>query len=164
MTDLKYLQKFFFLLVMGFSLSTLLACDDDDDEEGGGGDAVSTLQGTWGLTEYYCIEKYDGDEYKVEVSGTPEEIYEETGDYVYVTLLEDGSGYWSERIGQPGESFKKWRYENGKLSLLYNEEEGYDEEDAWNVSFRTPDIVVLEDEEKEDGEYYYERYVFSRVK
>lgn len=33
MTKLKYLQKFFFLLVMGISLCTVQACSDDDDDD-----------------------------------------------------------------------------------------------------------------------------------
>ena len=33
MTSFKYLQKLFFLLVMGFSLCVVQACSDDDDED-----------------------------------------------------------------------------------------------------------------------------------
>lgn len=33
MTNFKYLQKLFFLLVMGFSLSFVCACGDDEDDE-----------------------------------------------------------------------------------------------------------------------------------
>ena len=33
MTNLKYLQKLFFLLVMGFSLSFICACGDDEEDE-----------------------------------------------------------------------------------------------------------------------------------
>ena len=33
MTKLKYLQKFFFLLVMGISLCAVQACSDDDDDD-----------------------------------------------------------------------------------------------------------------------------------
>ena len=32
-TNFKYLQKFFFLLVMGFSLCAVQACSDDDDDD-----------------------------------------------------------------------------------------------------------------------------------
>lgn len=44
MTNIKYLQRFFIALFVGFSMCSIQACsDDDDDDDNGGGGSTGTL-------------------------------------------------------------------------------------------------------------------------
>lgn len=128
MTNLKFLQKFFFLLVMGFSLCAVQACssdDDDDDNDGGGGISKSELENTeWKVyvTAYY----YDSD-------GVPAPSPGYGGKTETWSLYADGTARMNGG-GIGGNSYHQtWEISGNKLIINYFYEGEPDGSDTFTI-------------------------------
>lgn len=152
-TKIYNLMAMFFLASLSFGFT---ACSDDDENSGSAEDFV----GTWGLTEVYEREVWNGEEEVTSASGTPEEIYNQKGGYTYVTFNADGNGgFYSTDGVTPKETFEKWKYVDNKIYFSYHNDKF--SEEAYTVSFSGNTMTWVFEESDEEGTYY-ERKVWKK--
>jgi len=133
-TNLKFLQKFFFLLVMGISLSFICACGDDDEEPVREPEKEESLGiiGTW--------------------------RYKFSSGYVYMYFGKDGNG-WNHEYDEADGGWREkepftYVYDDTSKKIVIKWSDG--DTEVLIVSVLSQTGLVLEDY-ADEGLTFYER-------
>ena len=131
MTNLKFLQKFFFFLLIGFSLCIMHACEPDPDPDPDPDEKLNELVGTW---KYYFSSGYEVKCFNSDGTGYKQEY-------------DEADGGWHSK-----DEFNYTYYkESGKLIMTDKEE---NKTYIYKVISLTSEILELEDPDGNLDTYY----------